>query len=185
MHKFTIWDKNFYYYYRWWCTRPSWHSASGSTSLKAASRWESWIWGWELFDKRLSKNCLTLYYQRIVWQNIIKGEGFRAVMRYIQLGKSSWCWHRWHFFVKCWVKSIELAQVLDSLVCQPPLPRRYAVALFKYVSAFTLTAHLIFKAKNGCYNLGMPQKTNFEIFFEHCSKGVVCVCVRGEGVGQT
>ena len=64
MHKFTIWDKNFYYYYRWWCTRPSWHSASGSTSLKAASRWESWIWGWELFDKILSKNCLTNYYQR-------------------------------------------------------------------------------------------------------------------------
>ena len=97
MHKFTIWDKNFYYYYRWWCTRPSWHSASGSTSLKAASRWESWIWGWELFDKRLSKNCLTKYYQRIVLKNIIKGEGFRAVMRYIQLGKSPWCWHRWHF----------------------------------------------------------------------------------------
>ena len=68
MHKFTIWDKNFYYYYRWWCTRPSWHSASGSTSLKAASRWESWI-VWqkiikEFFDKRLSKNCFTKYYQR-------------------------------------------------------------------------------------------------------------------------
>ena len=41
-----------------------------------------------------AENCLTKYYQRIVLKNIIKGEGFRAVMRYIQLGKSPWCWHR-------------------------------------------------------------------------------------------
>ena len=79
---------------------------------------------------------------RIVWQNIIK-ELFDKLLSKVKAFVLSCAIFSLasplgvgigDFFVLCRVESIKLAQVLDSLVFQLPLPRRYAVALFKYVS---------------------------------------------------